>query len=279
MSFDELSLWSPWLLAAAVWALALRISLRHFWTASGVSGFDAGSWGGPEDLAPPGKGELYAKLYQQLVDLGFQPVGVTWEKLLGKRKIESFAFLHPSESWRASVWPALGGDFRVYFVTQFTDGASVLTGNYPRRPTEGPNHLARGVPTMNLELLLDEHRSDVGQFMAAGHVTERCASLADIVEAKRVYMLNTTVQSRFRATEWYNFLTRVSILGVLPSVIALAAISGGWVTSPLYGWLLALCVSIILALRLKTAKQEVLKEMTAQQHAADEERSATRRSG
>src|SRR5262249_41249297 len=127
MSLDDLLNVVPWLLAAVVWALALGVSLGHFWAAAGVEGFEAGFSGGPEDLVPEGDDPLYASFYRQLQELGFVPAGVTWEKVRGKPPINSFAFLHPTETGRASLWRALGGDFRAYFVTQFTDGTCVLT--------------------------------------------------------------------------------------------------------------------------------------------------------
>src|SRR5437879_4917728 len=98
MAFDDLLSLAPRLLAAAIWGIALGLSLHHLLAAIGLDGFKAGYEGGPDDLAPEGKDELYADLYQQLIELGFRPAGVTWEKIAGKARIHSFGFLHPSES-------------------------------------------------------------------------------------------------------------------------------------------------------------------------------------
>src|SRR5262245_21983321 len=121
---------APWLLAGAIWAVALGISYRHFLAAAGDNKFAAGFEGGPEDLAPDGQDEIYDDFYKQLLALGFQPAGVTWEKVVGGRKIDSYAFLHPEQICRASMWRLLGADYRMYFITQFDDGAAVLTPNY-----------------------------------------------------------------------------------------------------------------------------------------------------
>src|SRR5262249_32195637 len=155
----------------------LGLSLQYLLAVLGVDGFVAGYEGGPEDLAPEGKDALYAHFYRQLIDLGFRPAGVTWEKIAAKPRIESFAFLHPSDSCRASVWRLLGGDFRAYWITQFSDGGAALTANYSRPPWNGPSYLAQGIPTTDLALLLDAHRRQVAALVAAGSVPVRCTNL------------------------------------------------------------------------------------------------------
>src|SRR5262249_38418616 len=142
MTIEELVASAPWLLAATIWILALIVCRRHVCPAVGLKGYQFGWSDGPQALAPTGNDALYDSFYEQLLALGFRPAGVTWEKVPGKRKIEASAFLHPKDAWRASIWRALGADFRIYFLPQFTDPGAVLTANYPRRVTRGPNYLA-----------------------------------------------------------------------------------------------------------------------------------------
>jgi hypothetical protein len=274
MQFDDLLPLAPWLIAAAIWAIALGVSLQHALAALGLDGFRAGYEGGPEDLAPEGKDDLYAHFFHQLTDLGFQPAGVTWEKIAAKPRIESFAFLHSSESCRASVWRLLGGDYRAYWITQFRDGGAVLTTNYRRPLWKGRDYLARGIPTTDLALLSDNHRRDVATFVAAGSVPVRCSNLDEVTEAKRAYHHHPTVRWELQRTQWYNFLTRAFLLGVMPTGVALLAIASRRLANPTVPWLLGLALCVFMTLRLRGLRRQVLRQITDEQHHADAARDA-----
>jgi hypothetical protein len=274
MTNDELLAAAPWLLAAAVWMLALAVSLGHLWPSVGLDGFKAGWSAGPEALTPLGDDEWYASIYDQLFALGFRPAGVTWEQVRGKRKIEACAFLHPTEPWRVSAWRALGGDFRVYFVTQFAGGGAALTANYPRLTTQGPDYVARGVPTNDLAVLLDAHREDVAGFLDAGHEPLRCASLEEIVEAKYAYMKNPSVSETYRRTSWYNFSRRLLFVGGMPTAFALSLQGRRFAWAPLNAWLGALAACVLAIVWLRLARRTVLREINATQRAADRQREA-----
>jgi hypothetical protein len=269
MVFDDLSSLAPWLIGGAIWAIAVGLSLQYVLAAIGMDGFEAGHEGGPEDLAPDGKDGLYAHFHRQLIDLGFKPAGVTWEKIAAKPRIESFAFLHPSESCRASVWRMLGGGFRAYWITQFSDGGAVLTANYTRPVWSGPSYLAQGIPTTDLALLLDTHRRHVAALLAAGSVPVRCANLDDVAEAKRAYHHSPTVRQRYQQTQWFNFLSRAFMLGGLPTGVALVTVANRWLPNPAAAWLLGLATCAFMAARLHAGRGQVLRHLTAEQQCAD----------
>jgi len=275
MAPENLLPYAPWLLAASVWALALAISQRHFWAAVGLEAFDAGWSAGPESITPTGEDELYDSFYEQLLALGFTPAGTTWEQVRGRVRIESRAFLHPTEAWRASTWRALGGDYRVYFVTQFAKGA-VLTANYSRPIWQEPNYLARGLPTLDLAQLLEEHRHDVALQVARGNEPERCDSLDEIVRAKRAYHQIPAVSGKYRRTEWFNFNRRLLYVGFLPTCVALVMMLRREPAAATYAWLVALAFSVGMVIFLRLVRAEILTHMTAQQRAADGHRDSAR---
>ena len=180
--------------------LALSLSIRHALAAAGLDGFDAGSEEGPDELTPDGQDPLYADLYHQLLELGFQPAGVTWEKTVGKPKIKSLAFLHPRDCCRALAvcspgrrlpsllhYPVHGWRGRA------DDQLFPPTVARPRLP--GP-----GRADHRPARLLEEHRRDAAPFVLAGHARRVAASLEDIVAAKRDYHANPTVQRHYRRT-------------------------------------------------------------------------------
>jgi hypothetical protein len=252
-----------WLLAAGVLALTLWVSLRHLLAALGLECFDVGVFGGPEDLEPNGQDEIYGDLHSQLVALGFQPAGQSWESALARPRTLACVFLHPTETCRASLSRLCGGDYRAYFLTDFADGGAVLTANYSRSVWSGPNYLARGTPTRSLAWLLEEHRRDVAPFVEAGCVPRRCAGLQDVPEAKRRYRRHPAVRRHFRAVERINFRRKAVRVGVLPVCYVAWVLWGGWL--PAAAWFAAFLRSVGQMVAEKRSLRERLRQMTAEQ--------------
>jgi hypothetical protein len=268
MNQPELLALAPWVLATATGGVILGVCLPYLVRAIGLDGWRTGSWGGPSDLDPEGKDALYADFYRQLLDLGFEPAGVTWEKVWGKPKIVSFAFLHRQHGCRASVWRLLGGDYRVYLSSQFRDGAAILTANYSRPLQSAADYLAHGIPTTSLALLLAAHCQAVEQFQKAGRVLWKCNILEDIDDFKRAYHFHPVVRKRFLRDNWSSFASRAMTVGLIPMVQAAVSITTGSL-SPLTAWLVALVLAVSFMLQWKKSTQVVLRTKTAEQRAAD----------
>lgn len=272
MPIDDLVSFAPWLIAGAIWAIAFFLALNHALAAVGLDGFTAGHEGGPVDAAPDGTDDLYDHFYRQLVALGMRPAGITWEKIAAKPKLNSFAFLHPTKAYRASVWRMLGGDFRVYWITQFNDAGAVLTANYLRPTWTGPGYLARGIPTNDLAMLLDEHRRDVANMVTTGREPVRCSTLDDVVEAKLIYHHSPIVRRQYQHTQWTNFLSRMFLVGGLPCGLAFIATTRHWVATPTSAWLLGLAACAFFAVRLHMLRGKVLQQLSNEQRKSDEAR-------
>lgn len=269
MDNDQLLAVATWVLGAATVCLALAGTVPHLLAALGLGFFRTGIEGGPSDLDPDGKGETYGELYRQLIDLGFEPLGKSWEKA-EMRKIDSFIFLHRQEGFRASIWPLLGGDYRMYFLTMFTDGAAVLTANYPRPTQDAADYFAQGVPTVILANALAEHRKSTARFVERGHKVWAPHTLEDIPEQKRRYHYHPAIRRNYLKNKWSIFRNKAIVLLLFP---AAAAGLAHWAGYPAFlASLVAFLTCVFFTAKLKELLHKTLKEIGAEQREADRER-------
>jgi len=204
-----------------------------------------------------------------LIDLGFAPVGKSWEKA-EMRKIVSFIFLHRQDGCRASIWSLLGGDYRMYFLTMFTDGAAVLTANYPRNTQEATDYLARGVPTAILAYAFAEHRQSTDRFIEHGHKVWPPRALADIPEMKRIYHHLPAIRGKYLQNKWSIFWNKGVQVALIPAVAGCFIFLAGY--PAFLASLVALLTSTFFTVNLKERLGKVLKDVTAAQQEADRDR-------
>lgn len=165
----------------------------------------------------------------------------------------------------------LGGDHRVYLLSQFQDGGALLTANYPRPRQEWAGYLAHGVPTLSLAMLLAEHSHELVRFLEAGHVPLECATLEAIREAKRAYHHNPMIHRDYRRNNWSVFRVRVQTVGLIPVALGFGFMASK-TFSPLASWLLAFGFAVGLSLLVGQRRSWYLHLMTAQQRQADARR-------
>src|SRR5262245_30578474 len=109
----------------ALGALVVLIQLVRL---LGQRRFHNGSYGTPFDVVPDGKDADYAEMYQELMSLGFEPLGIYWESLWFL-KFKERAFRSPKRDCVATMYKLLDDPWEVGFLTVFTDGAAVFTSN------------------------------------------------------------------------------------------------------------------------------------------------------
>jgi hypothetical protein len=141
-------------------------------------------------LEPCGDDAEYDELFNQLRNLGFEPVG--------RRSNTCWFFLHHwYRNFQARVFAARQGDciavayqlrawdqWRLCFVTTFSDGAIVQTANQLERlRIEEPDHLRWGLATPDRGLLLERHREVCREFAGAG---SRSVSLLPAEDVNRL---------------------------------------------------------------------------------------------
>jgi hypothetical protein len=111
--------------------ILIRLLLPNIFAVLGLIGLKNGFAGGPEDANSYWPSKLDDDLYQEMLALGFQPVGTCREQLPFTRCFEEFVFTRPGEKCFGLLYP---NDQilprRGSFLTVFETGGVVFTKNY-----------------------------------------------------------------------------------------------------------------------------------------------------
>jgi hypothetical protein len=111
--------------------ILIRLLLPEIFGILGFCTLKNGYSGGPEDANSYWPTKVDDNLYQEMVALGFQPVGTCWEQLPFTRRFEEFVFTRPGEKCFGLLYP---NDQimprRGSFFTVFETGGVVFTKNY-----------------------------------------------------------------------------------------------------------------------------------------------------
>jgi hypothetical protein len=120
-------------LAVAILAtlILIRLLLPNLFAVLGLSSLANGFTGGVEDANSYWPSRIDDDLYQEMLALGFQPVGTYWEQLPFTRRFEEFVLTRPGEKCFGILYP---NDQilprRGSFLTVFETGGVVFTKNY-----------------------------------------------------------------------------------------------------------------------------------------------------
>jgi hypothetical protein len=118
-------------LAALSTLILIRLFLPDILSVFGLITLKNGFTGGPEDANRYWPSKLDADLYQEMLALGFQPVGTFWEQLPFTRRFEEFVFARPGEKCFGLLYPHDQiMPRRGSFLTVFETGGVVFTKNY-----------------------------------------------------------------------------------------------------------------------------------------------------
>jgi hypothetical protein len=261
-------------LATGTVGVALWICLPGFLCAVGHSLFNCGV--DPDDeLARTEEDPHYFDLRDQLLQLGFKSIGMGWEETIDTPRTSTSIFTHPEHGCYAGAWRLAGGDYRVYMTTVFQDGAAVMTANYSREPNLEHDYHATGTPTHLMDVLLNEHRAAVADFVKQGHPIQRCTTPEDVVNAKRVYFYNPSVQNMFRAAKFKVFCARAQGVIVAPAITIapLLMLKAGPLLSWGFGFFISVVIGVVVPkIQVGFVKEQMMKAKTAEQQSADRQR-------
>jgi hypothetical protein len=111
--------------------ILIRLLLPDIFVVLGLSTLENGLAGGPEDANSYWPSRVDHDLYQEMLALGFQPVGTYWEQLPYTRRFEEFVFARPGEKCFGILYPnSQIMPRRGSFLTVFETGSVVFTKNY-----------------------------------------------------------------------------------------------------------------------------------------------------
>lgn len=107
------------------------VLLPNIFAVLGLTSVKNGYAGGPEDASCYWPDRIDHDLYQEMLALGFQPVGTYWEQFPFTRRFEEFVFARPGEKCFGILYP---NDQimprRGSFLAVFETGGVVFTKNY-----------------------------------------------------------------------------------------------------------------------------------------------------
>jgi len=262
MIFDPdlewLALWGLALLATSVVCLPMVLG------ALGLTRVrKTGEWGGDYPVPPDAEDE-YVFLTGQLRSLGFEPLGL-------KRTAASFFAYH--WRWRcttqvfasrrhgcfASVYQLAHGDgLRANFMTVFADGSMVVTSNSMKRlKIEEDDYLRVGLPTTDLDCLLNNHLETVARPSWSGRGTTTLD--LDFLAERDEYFEQRHLKTRHRELPWSILLIAVVLIGVPAAIGAYFFGVDHWMT-PAVTFAAAVCFRPIMTSMRNQGSREIRKE-------------------
>jgi hypothetical protein len=197
MDEQQLAAMLPWLFLCFSAALCVYFCRWSLFGMLGLDNYRNERTGGPGDLDPDGKGPVYANLYRQLTELGFEPFGVLQEYVRGHTTSPDLIFIRPQEQCMAVVWKFASGDPRVKFKTYFCEGVIVLTCNYRCPLKDAAGLLVTSVPSTFLAPVLEEHRKHVAEAVAEGYRVLDCNTADAVTDLQRAFFYHRAVRRQY----------------------------------------------------------------------------------
>jgi hypothetical protein len=134
-----------------------------------------------------------------LLALGFEPLGVHWEKVVFHRRSEEQAFVHRKERCFAGAFRLFKGDPLVSFLTHFESGAIVHTTTCNTYPTaEESDYRGTQVPATILAPIFEEHQRITELFQKGGNVPCPCNSLEGYAAVQRAHFYHPVLRGMFQ---------------------------------------------------------------------------------
>jgi hypothetical protein len=165
-----------WAARLAAGALALAVCLPHFLLLIGWRRYRNGVYGGPEDLSPDSKDDVYQVKYEQLVAHGFKPLGIHWSRVGRTISTETYVFGSVQQRCLAQVYSR---SHNLYLVTAFQGGDIVYTMDTCSKEHHVAGYWVTGLQGANVEELLAAHRRKVSAWAAEGREALPTPSLPD----------------------------------------------------------------------------------------------------
>ena len=156
--------------------LALMVCWPHLLLLVGLRRYRNGTYGGPEDLSPDDKPDVYRDKYQQLVDRGFKPLGIHWSRV--GRTVSTETYIFGSSEYRCLA-QIYSRSYNLYLVTAFKGGDVMYTMDTCPKERRLDGYWVTGLLDAPVIDLLTEHRRHMDEWVASGREPLPTASLAD----------------------------------------------------------------------------------------------------
>jgi hypothetical protein len=233
--------------ASVALAIIIHLSMRHVMVVLGRSplrnGFDAG----PDALNPELVPTLDADLFNEMLELGFKPLGIYWEQVSFSKRHQEYIFVRPGENcygnlYRSdSILPRRGS-----FFTVFPDGAVVFSKNYAGGVelrtddfiAEGAGQFESGRPKpasefeapveeidfdvrIPLATVLERHRENVNRFIFQGHKPPSSFDADAFCVAQHLFYQHPALRQQHRSAERTNLIRNLLGYAFVPAILML----------------------------------------------------------
>ncbi len=202
----------------SIYIFAIGASVGVFWVCYphillvlGINRYRNGVFGGPEDLKPDDKSERYRDHYDQLTQLGFEPLGLHWSTIGQTISTQAYVFGLREVPCMAEIYSRSDN---LYIVTGFEGNAAMETTSLKTNEIRSKDYWLSSIPNASVQVLLDEHRHQLQELVSQGWQPLPASKLEDIPAITRAASSGSEHNSRLCGAA-------LKILGTFLLIIAL----------------------------------------------------------
>jgi hypothetical protein len=211
--------YATYAIALAVTAGVVWICYPHFLLVLGINQYRNGVFGGPEDLDPDDKSERFQKTYNDLIQLGFEPLGLHWSTIGRTISTQAYVFALSEVPCIAEIYSRSDN---LYLVTGFEGNSALETTSVPTKEVRSKDFCLTSLPHASVQVLLADHRNQVEELVAQGWRPLPASRLEEIPAITRAASSGSNHNSRLRGFALKHLQTILTSVGI-------AALTFGWI--------------------------------------------------
>lgn len=198
-------------IALAVCAGVVWVCYPHLLLVLGINQYRNDVFGGPEDLEPDDKSERYQDYYNQLTQLGFEPLGLHWSTIGRTISTQAYVFGMPEVPCMAEIYSRSDN---LYLVTGFEGNAALETTAVPTKQVRSEDFCLTVLPFASAQVLLADHRIQVEELVVQGWRPLPAAKLEEIPAITRAASSGSNHNSRLRGFALKHLRTILISVGI-----------------------------------------------------------------
>jgi hypothetical protein len=184
-----------WIIAVAVSAGIFWVCYPHVLLVLGINRYHNGVFGGPEDLEPDEKSQRYQEHYDQLTQLGFEPLGLHWSTIGRTISTQAYIFALPEVPCMAEIYSRSDN---LYLVTGFEGNAALETTSVATKEVRSKDFCLTSLPYASVQVLLADHRNQVEELVSHGWKPLPASKLEEIPAITHAAASGSEHNSRLR---------------------------------------------------------------------------------
>jgi hypothetical protein len=211
----------------------------------GMYTYENGFVGAKDTLDPAYRNPAYAIRYGQLLELGFTPLGLHWERVSETLLNWDCAFGHDHCPCMAAIIVYPCHLYEGYFISGMHDGTIVITTNVKVRSVQASDYALKSLAGSALPELLAAHVAIVDALIPSSNGALAATSMTDFAILRRAHASHKVFRKRLRKAACKALGGRISFF--------VTASGFGWFVGHLtpFPWILV----IVMGITIKVAKR------------------------